>query len=111
MKGIDGLLEELKGKWRPSDREAADVEKAAASFVKKLDSALRKARIKAKPVVGGSGAKRTWLRGMHDIDVFVCFNYGKYKGKSGDLSEFLAAARIANPVFCLYRALINYCKA
>jgi len=26
-------------------------------------------------------------------------------------SEFLAAARIANPVFCLYRALINYCKA
>lgn len=86
------LLEELKGKWRPNDREVAEVEKAAAAFVKKLDSALKKARVKARPVVGGSGAKGTWLRGMHDIDVFVCFDYLMYKGKSGELSEFLAAA-------------------
>lgn len=92
MKGMDKLLEKLKGKWRPNDREAAEVEKAAAAFVKKLGSSLKKARVKARPVVGGSGAKGTWLRGMHDIDVFVCFDYNRYKGKSGELSEFLAAA-------------------
>lgn len=90
MKEMGKLLEELKGKWRPSDREALDVEKAAAAFVKKLEAPLRKA--KAKAVVGGSGAKGTWLKGMHDIDVFVCFDYNKYKGRSGELSEFLAAA-------------------
>ncbi len=90
MKEMRKLLEELKGKWRPSDREAAEVEKAAAAFVKKLEAPLRKA--KAKAVVGGSGAKGTWLKGMHDIDVFVCFDYNKYKGRSGELSEFLAAA-------------------
>lgn len=86
------LLDDVKAKWRPTDREAAEIEKAAASFVKKLGTALKRAKIKAKPVVGGSGAKGTWLRGMHDIDVFVCFDYAKYKGRSGELSEFLAAA-------------------
>ncbi len=86
------LLEELKAKWRPSQEEVNEVGKAAAAFVKKLGSSLKRARLKAKPVVGGSGAKGTWLRGMHDIDVFVCFDYAKYKGKSAELSEFLAAA-------------------
>lgn len=89
---MNELLEELKKEWRPSNKEASEVEGIAAAFVRKLDASLRKARISAKPVVGGSGAKGTWLRGMHDIDVFVCFDYGKYKGKSGELSEFLAAA-------------------
>ncbi len=86
------LLEELRKEWRPSEKEAAAVEKVAAAFVRKLHSALKRARVKANPVVGGSGAKGTWLRGMHDIDVFVCFDYAKYKGKSRELSEFLAAA-------------------
>ena len=86
------LLEELKGKGRPSQKEVDEVEEAAAAFVKKLGSSLKKARILAKPVVGGSGAKGTWLRGMHDIDVFVCFDYSRYKDKSEQLSEFLAAA-------------------
>lgn len=86
------LLEELRKEWRPSDSESAEVRKIAAAFVRKLASSLKKARINARPVVGGSGAKGTWLRGMHDIDVFVCFDYRKYKEKSDQLSEFLAAA-------------------
>lgn len=92
MKGVNNLLEELRKEWRPSDREASEVKRIAAAFVRKLASSLKRARINARPVVGGSGAKGTWLRGMHDIDVFVCFDYKKYKEESDRLSEFLAAA-------------------
>lgn len=86
------LLEGLKEEWRPSDRETLEVKKIAGAFVRKLASSLKKARIKARPIVGGSGAKGTWLKGLHDIDVFVCFDYAKYKEKSAELSELLAAA-------------------
>lgn len=41
---------------------------------------LRKLKVKdAKIILGGSGAKDTWLPGTHDIDIFVMFNYKKYK--------------------------------
>ena len=43
----------------------------------------------AKSTIGGSGAKNTWLGETHDIDIYVKFNYAKYKNKSGELSEIL----------------------
>jgi len=42
-----------------------------------------------KAVIGGSGAKNTWLRNTNDIDIYVKFNYSKYKDKSSELSEIL----------------------
>ena len=92
MKEVEKMLEEVRKEQRPTAAENAAVAKIAGEFISRLDRALRTAKVKAKPVVGGSGAKGTWLRGMHDIDVFVCFDYGRYKGKSAELSEFLAAA-------------------
>ncbi len=92
MKEAEKLLEKVKMVQRPTPAENADVAKISAEFISILDKALRKARIKAKPVLGGSGAKGTWLRGMHDIDVFTCFDYKAYKEKSSQLSELLATA-------------------
>lgn len=92
MKEVEKLLEDVRKKQRPTPAENAAVSKSSAEFIGMLGRALRKARVKAKPVLGGSGAKGTWLRGMHDIDVFVCFDYKTYKEKSDQLSEFLAAA-------------------
>ncbi|MBI2143728.1 CCA tRNA nucleotidyltransferase [Candidatus Woesearchaeota archaeon] len=86
------LLEEVKASNKPSAAEAKAVERVANSITERLEKALKSCRIKAKAAVGGSGAKGTWLRGMHDIDVFVCFDYTRYKEKSGELSEILAAA-------------------
>ena len=43
----------------------------------------------AKAVVGGSGAKNTWLKDTHDIDIYVKFNYNKYSKKSDELSDIL----------------------
>tara|TARA_Y100000310_G_scaffold344051_1_gene454803 strand:- start:2524 stop:3774 length:1251 start_codon:yes stop_codon:yes gene_type:complete len=43
----------------------------------------------AKAVVGGSGAKDTWLKDTHDIDIYVKFSHSKYAGKSDELSDIL----------------------
>ncbi|MBI2580326.1 nucleotidyltransferase domain-containing protein [Candidatus Woesearchaeota archaeon] len=92
MKAVEKLLEDVKKGKRPTAAENSAVKRVAVEFVAKLDRALKASKARAKSVVGGSGAKGTWLRGMHDIDVFVCFDYEMYKKKSGELSEFLAKA-------------------
>lgn len=43
----------------------------------------------AKAVLGGSGAKNTWLKGKKEIDIYVKFNYKKFKDKSDKLSEIV----------------------
>jgi tRNA nucleotidyltransferase (CCA-adding enzyme) len=43
----------------------------------------------AVAVLGGSGAKNTWLSGSTDIDIYVKFNYEKYKDSSDKLSNIL----------------------
>lgn len=53
-----------------------------------INSVLEKIKIKdAHLELGGSYAKDTFLRGNHDIDVFVKFPYEKYKNR--DISEIL----------------------
>ncbi len=41
----------------------------------------------ARPILGGSGAKGTWMKGTHDIDIYVKFNKMRYKNK--DISKIL----------------------
>ncbi len=89
---IESLLEEVRKEKRPTAEEAKAVERAAKDFTGKLDRAIRQCHETAKAVIGGSGAKGTWLKGMHDIDVFICFNYSKYRDKSGELSELALKA-------------------
>src|SRR3989344_8066674 len=55
-----------------------------------VGSVLKKIKIpSAKAVLGGSGAKNTWLSGSTDIDIYVKFNYSKYKNKSDEISDIL----------------------
>ena len=68
----------------PSREEQKRAEQAIECFLSRMG------RIKdAKVLVGGSFAKGTWITGMYDIDVFVCFDYKRYSEKSGVLSELL----------------------
>ncbi len=71
---------------RPSPGERRKVKAAVASFVGRL-------RVPgARVVVGGSIAKDTWISGVHDIDIFVCFAYNRYKSRSAGLSVLLEAS-------------------
>jgi tRNA nucleotidyltransferase (CCA-adding enzyme) len=82
--GVKQLLGDVVKQIKPTDRKLL---KEVDAFMKKLNSALKKSKIKAKAVVGGSIAKDTYLKGDHDCDVFVKFSYS-YKDK--DISKLLA---------------------
>src|SRR3989344_5465726 len=67
----------------PSKKEEIEIKDVVSKVLSKI-------KVKdAKPILGGSGAKNTWLLGTHDIDIYVKFNYSKYKDKSELLSELL----------------------
>src|SRR3989338_2485664 len=70
---------------KPSKREQKETKETIAEFLQKLNKNLPA----AKAILGGSGAKGTWLAGNHDVDIFVLFNYKKYKEQSTHLSLLL----------------------
>lgn len=79
------LLKDIVKEIKPSREEEKEVRKKVQGFIKRI-------KIKgAKPVLGGSGEKGTWLRGQFDADIFVLFNLGKFRDKdiSGVLEKSL----------------------
>ena len=75
---------------KPSKEEEKKFIAATASFLKALNAAL--ASSGAMAILGGSGAKGTWLSGSHDVDIFVLFDLKKYENKSSELSDLLEKA-------------------
>ncbi|MEM2121822.1 MAG: nucleotidyltransferase domain-containing protein [Candidatus Woesearchaeota archaeon] len=59
------------------------------SVVNIISNNLRKARIKADVVVGGSVAKNVFLKNDYDCDLFVRFDYEEFKNKDSKLSDVL----------------------
>jgi len=77
------MLKSIINSIKPTKKEEAKIKD-------QIDEVLKKIRIKdTKLILGGSFAKDTWLKGAHDIDIFVKFNYQKYKNKSNELSQIL----------------------
>lgn len=75
------VLRKALEKIKPSKEEEKEVKEIARQVLNKI-------RIKdVKPVLGGSGEKGTWLRGTHDIDIYVKFNPKKYE--NGEISKIL----------------------
>ena len=65
----------------PSKIEEFVLNKKSTTFVRKLNKNLKGAEV----IIGGSVAKGTWLKGEHDVDVFVLF----YKdGRLSDILEY-----------------------
>jgi len=79
------ILKEVLKKVKPRKEDEKEFRSKVDNFLKKLDSVLGD----AQGVLGGSGAKGTWLKGVHDVDIFVMFNYKKYKDKSHVLADEL----------------------
>ncbi len=80
MEILNKILEEIK----PTKEYQLSVLTRAKNIIDKLNKNLKD----AKAVLGGSGAKGTWIE-TFDADIFVKYNYNKYKDKSEDLSEIL----------------------
>ncbi len=70
---------------KPNSKEKQHVASVAKAFLSTLNKNLRKAHA----ILGGSGAKGTWLSGNHDIDIFVQYEYKTFKSKSKELSNLL----------------------
>jgi len=79
------ILKEVLAEIKPTEKERKEIKEKIAVFLNKLNKSLKD----AKAVLGGSGAKDTWLKGVKDADIFVLYNYSKYKDKSNQLSDIL----------------------
>ncbi|MBT5111531.1 hypothetical protein HOM75_00210, partial [Candidatus Woesearchaeota archaeon] len=76
---VNSILEEVSPK-QEDKKILSDIQKEVLKKIKLPDTT---------PKIGGSGAKNTWLKNTHDIDIYVKFNYSKYKDKSNKLSDLL----------------------
>jgi len=63
-----------------SQGEKQDIKKKIDVVLKKIEDECKKRSIKAVPVLGGSAAKGTMIRGGFDCDVFVRFDMS-YQGE------------------------------
>jgi tRNA nucleotidyltransferase (CCA-adding enzyme) len=81
MDVLKDALEDIK----PSAKEEKELISKVGAFIKMLNSGLSD----AKAELYGSGAKGTWLKGGFDADIFVRYNYKKFKDKSDKISEEL----------------------
>ena len=76
------FLDKIKQDLRPDTSALVEI----GIFVKEINKEIKKSRIKASCVAGGSVAKGTFLKGDFDVDLFVKFDYS-YKDK--DISKLL----------------------
>ena len=78
------LLSEVIDDIKPSKEYEKEILDKANNIINKINKDIKY----AKAVLGGSGAKGTWLK-TFDADIFVKFNYNKFKDKSDKLSDTL----------------------
>jgi tRNA nucleotidyltransferase (CCA-adding enzyme) len=80
---------------KPSSQEEQEIRKEVSGFISLLNNALKKARIKAEAITGGSFAKETMIKkDKYDVDIFAVFDQ-KYKSEeiSGVLEKILNKIR------------------
>jgi len=75
------MLKEILKEIKPSKEETKEANEIVRDVLKTINKVS-----KGKAIVGGSGAKETWLSGTKEIDVFVKYPM-KLKGK--DISKIL----------------------
>ena len=79
-------LKKILLKITPSEEEKQNMLKIVKEILNKID--LKDTVIS----LGGSGAKDTWLRNSNEIDIYVRFNYNKFKDDDSEISKLLGNA-------------------
>ncbi len=67
------MFKKILSKIKPEENEVKEISERVKKFLKILNPKLKN----ASAFIGGSFAKNTWLKGNHDIDVFVVFENNK----------------------------------
>ncbi len=80
---------QILSKWRLTPKEESNIMRDIKNTISKINTALKKLKIDASAMLGGSASKHTLLRGDFDVDVFVRFSQ-KYRDKN--ISDLLAKA-------------------
>ena len=81
------LTKEVLARIEPTKEERQKALQKVESFLKALNAELKRQKIKANAVLGGSYAKDTWLSGDYDVDVFVQFDLSLKEKNLSDLLE------------------------
>jgi len=63
------MLNSIKKSLRPSIKEEEKVKKVAGELIERISKLVN-----AEVMLAGSIAKGTWIKGSHDIDIFVLFD-------------------------------------
>jgi tRNA nucleotidyltransferase (CCA-adding enzyme) len=82
------VLTEARKLAIPTKAEQAKVTVLVREIIQKVSSEVKKQKLAAKIIVGGSVAKGTWLPGISDIDFFIIFNYEQFSDRSTEISDF-----------------------
>jgi len=89
MANLKSILNDVIGEIKPEQRQIKEVDE----FVNAIRLQIKKNKIKARALIGGSFAKDTFLKEDHDVDIFVLFDM---KYKNDNLSKLLG--KILNPM-------------
>ena len=81
------LLKEVVEEIKPDKDYEKDILDKVDSIIKEINKKLKD----GKAILGGSGAKGTSLK-TFDADIFVKFDYKKFKDRSNELSDILEKA-------------------
>src|SRR3990167_5619623 len=84
MKSIKSVLNEVLMEIQPDRNYEKEIFERLSLIIRKINQGQKS----IKAILGGSGAKGTWLKSF-DADIFVLFDYGKFKDKSSELSDVL----------------------
>lgn len=91
IKKINNIIELVKNENKPNKKDILEIK----NFIEKINNILKKEKINAECITGGSIAKDTFLKDDFDIDLFIQFEKS-YENK--DISKIFENVLIKNNI-------------
>ncbi len=76
------VLEQAKALAAPTKPQEEKLQKVVKLVLQKLQKSIKKTKLEAKLILGGSVGRGTYLKENNDIDLFLSFNYKKYQNQN-----------------------------
>ena len=73
MTDIETIRANILSRIKPSDDEKIRLDQLAKSIISRIDAIGESEGIDIKGILVGSSARRTWISGEHDLDIFIMF--------------------------------------